>query len=159
MAVPEHLTIDLQDLPFDTLLADWRWLVGDNCRPLLLTALGDLFLQDNIGWVYFLDLGAGSFQLVAESTEEFDAMCDNREQRKTWFAGFLVMELRKRLGELSPGQCYSCKIPLSLGGKMEPDNFSRVDLRVHYSILGQLQQQVKKLPPGTKLDDVKIEPP
>lgn len=159
MAVPEHLTIRIEDLPFDSLLAHWRWLIGDACQPLLMTALGDLFLQDNIGWIYFLDLMAGSFQLVAESPEEFDQMCDNGEQRRAWFAGFLVMELRKSLGQLSPGECYSCKIPLTLGGQMEPDNFQRSNLRVHYSILGQLQQQVKKLPPGTKIDDIKIERP
>lgn len=158
MAVPEHLTINVKDLTSDTLLEDWRWLVGGNCQPLLMTALGDMFLQDNIGWIYFLDLMSGTFRLVAESPEEFDKMCDDREQRKTWFAGFLVMELRKRFGELGPGQCYSCKIPLSLGGQMQPDNFSRMDLRVHYSILGQLQQRVKKLPPGTKIDGIKIEP-
>jgi hypothetical protein len=67
------------------------------------------------------------------------------------------MELRKLRGELAAGQCYSCKIPLSLGGKFAADNFERADLRVHYSILGQLHRQTRHLPPDTKIDSIKIE--
>ena len=55
------------------------------------------------------------------------------------------------------GQCYSRKIPLSLGGQLEADNFERIDLRVYYSILGQLHLQTRHLPPGTKIGSIKIE--
>jgi hypothetical protein len=60
---------------------------------------------------------------------------------------------------LAAGVCYSCKTPLSLGGQLEADNFERTDLQVHYSILGQLHQQTRHLPPGTKIDSIKIESP
>lgn len=158
MAVPAYLTIKTDLLPFDVLLSDWRWLVPSDFTPVLMTAFGDLFLRDSSGRIHFLDLMTGEFKLVAESQEEFDRLCENREQRRSWFVGFLFTEIRKRYGDLSAGECYSCKVPLSLGGRLEPDNFERTDLRVHYSILGQLHQQTRHLPPGTKIDEVKIEP-
>ena len=159
MAVPAHLTIKTDGLPFDTLLSDWRWLVSPDFTPVLMTSLGDLFLRDRSGCIYFLDLMSGDFKQVAKSQVEFDRLCEDRAQRRSWFMGFLLMELRKLRGELTSGQCYSCKIPVSLGGQLEAENFERTDLSVHYSILGQLHQQVRRLPPGTKIDRIQIDLP
>ncbi len=159
MAVPAHLTIKTDGLPFDTLLSDWRWLVSPDFTPVLMTAFGELFLCDQSGHIHFLDLMSGEFKPVAESQEEFDRLCEDRERRRSWFVGFLLTEVRKLRGELAAGECYSCKTPLSLGGQLETDNFERADLQVHYSILGQLHQQTKHLPPGTKLGSIKIESP
>jgi hypothetical protein len=159
MAVPAHLTIKTDGLPFEPLLSDWRWLVQPNFAPVLMTAFGDLFLRGETGDIHFLDLMSGEFKQVAASQEEFDRLCDDREQRRSWFIGFLLMDLRKLRGELAAGECYSCKIPLSLGGQLGADNFDRVDLQVHYSILGQLHRQTRHLPPGTKINSIKIESP
>jgi hypothetical protein len=159
MAVPAHLIIKTDGLPFDTLLSDWRWLVSSDFTPVLMTAFGDLFLRDQSGRIHFLDLMSGEFKPVAESQEEFDRLCEDREQRRSWFVGFLLTEVRKTRGELAAGECYSCKTPLSLGGQLEADNFERTDLQVHYSILGQLHQQTRHLPAGTKIDSIKIESP
>ena len=158
MSVPAHLTIKTDGLPFEEMLSDWRWLVPSDFTPVLMTAFGDLFLRDKSGRVHFLDLMSGEFKPVADSPEEFDRLCDDRERRRSWFVGFLFTEVHKLLGDLSAGQCYSCKKPLSLGGQLEPDNFERTDLQVHYSILGQLHQQTRHLPAGTKINKIKIEP-
>jgi len=123
-----------------------------------MTAFGDLFLRDKSGRVHFLDLMAGEFKPVAESQEEFDQLCDDREHRRNWFVGFLFTGVCKKLGELSSGQCYSCKKPLSLGGQLELENFERTDLQVHYSVLGQLHEQTRHLPVGTKIDKIQFEP-
>src|SRR5688572_5684050 len=44
-------------------------------------------------------------------------------------------------------------------GQLEADNFEHTDLQAHYSILGQLHRQTRHLPPGTKIDSIKIESP
>jgi hypothetical protein len=149
MSVPAHLTIKIDGLSFDLLLSDWRWLVQPSFAPVLMTAFGDLFLRDEAGCVHFLDLMAGEFKQVAASKDEFDLLCDDREQRRIWFIGFLLMELRKLRGDLLPGQCYGCRTPLSLGGQLDAGNFERTDLQTHYSVLGQLHRETKHLPPGT----------
>jgi hypothetical protein len=140
-----------------SLLSEWRWLVGAVYEPVVMTALGDLFLRDAAGQMYFLDLMCGEFKQVALSQEEFDTLCEDRGRRRSWCTGFLVMELRKLHGELAPGECYGCKVPLSLGGQLEPDNFRRTSILTHYSVLGQLQHQTKRLPAGTKIDSIKLE--
>jgi hypothetical protein len=157
MPVLTHLTIKIEGLPFDSLLSDWRWLVSADFTPILMTFFGDLFLCDPSGRVHFLDLMSGEFKQVAESQEEFDNMCEERDQRSSWFLGVLRNEVRKSCGELAAGECYSCKKPLSLGGQLDADNFERTSLQVHYSILGQLHQQTRHLPAGTKINSIKIE--
>jgi hypothetical protein len=157
MTVPAHLIIPIERLPFDLLLEDWRWLVSANYTPILMTAFGDLFLRDESGSVHFLDLVAGQFKQVAKSEDQFNTFCEDKERRRTWFLGSFLMEVRKICGELAPGQCYGCKIPLSLGGELAPENFERTDLRTHYPVLGQLHRRTHNLPLGTKINRVKIE--
>ena len=159
MEVPAHLIIKTDRIPFEALLSDWRWLVSPDFTPVMMTAFGDLFLRDQSGRIHFLDLMAGEFRQVAESQEQFDRLCEDRERRRSWFVGFLLTNVRKLRGELEAGECYSCKVPLSLGGQLEGSNFERTDLQVHYSILGQLHQQMMHLPPGTKIGSISIESP
>ena len=159
MAVPAHLTINVGGLAIDSLLSDWRWLIRTNYTPILMTAFGDLFLRDEAGHVHFLDLMSGELKQVATSQEEFDRLCADKEQRRRYFVGFLVMEFKKLHGSLAVGECYGCKTPLSLDGQLQADNFERVDLQAHYSVLGQLHRQTKHLPAGTKVDGIMVEPP
>jgi hypothetical protein len=156
MSVPSHLTAKTDGIAVETLLSDWQCLVQGRFTPVVMTAFGDLFLRDEAGRVHFLDLTFGKFDPVAASQEEFDRLCEDREQRRSWFIGHLVMELRKLHGELAVGQCFGCKIPMWLGGKMEASNFERTDIQVHYSVLGQLYEQTRNLAPGTKIHDIKI---
>jgi hypothetical protein len=155
--LPAHLIIKTEGRPFDSLLEEWRWLVPSGFKPVVMTSFGDVFLTDNNGRVHFLDLMAGELKQVAATRSEFETMCEDRGQRRNWFLGFLVMELRKTHGELGPGECYSCKVPLTLGGALDPENFERMPLETHYSVLGQLHRQTKHLPPGTTIQGSRIE--
>src|SRR3982750_721192 len=98
MPVPAHLTIKTEALAFDSLLSDWRWLVSPDFTPVLMTVFGDLFLRNKSGHVHFPDLMSGEFKQVAESQEEFDRFCEDRDHRRTWFLGFLLTEVRKLRG-------------------------------------------------------------
>ena len=153
----ERSTIDFDRSQIDSLLEDWRWLVQPNFTPILMTAFGDLFLRDVSGRIHFLDVMAGEFQLVADSEEEFNRLCENEEQREKWFCSGLLSEVRKLHGDLARGECFSCKVPLSLGGELTAANFDRLDCAVHYSVLGQIHEQTKYLPPGTKIGEIKME--
>jgi hypothetical protein len=69
------------------------------------------------------------------------------------------MEMRKTHGELELGECYSCDIPPTLGGQLDPEDFERTELQTHFSVLGQLHRQTKHLTAGTKIDRINIVPP
>jgi hypothetical protein len=151
-----ELTVDFEKPGADDLLSDWRWLVGDSMRLLLVSSIGDMFLADSAGQVFWLDAGTGHLKQIAESLDEFQRLRQQRAQADEWFIPQLVGDLIASGVRLSPGQCYSYKKPPILGGQIEPDNFEPMDLSVHFSVLGQTHKQVKDLPPGTKITDIKI---
>jgi hypothetical protein len=152
-----ELTVDFQTHDAADLLGDWGGLVGDQMKLLLVSSVGDMFLADGRDIVFWLDTGAGTLQQVASSPEEFRQLMQQPEHANKWFIPQLVGDLMMRGVRLARGQCYSYKIPPVLGGSIAPDNFAPTDLSVHFSILGQIHRQVKNLPPGTKISDIKIE--
>ena len=157
MSLPSHLQIDLADQDFDVILSEWRWLVDESYTPVLMTFLGDLFMKDAADRIFFLDLKCGSLEEVASSEAELEAFLGDRAARMELVLGFLHAELKSEQGPLECGECYSCKIPPTLGGALDPENFGRADIQAHYSILGQLQGQIRGLPEGTRIKNVHID--
>ncbi|HEV2455911.1 MAG TPA: T6SS immunity protein Tdi1 domain-containing protein [Verrucomicrobiae bacterium] len=145
------LTVDFQKHGATDLLEDWRWLIGDSMRLLLVSAIGDMFLANQTGEVFWLDSGAGQLQRIASNHEEFQQLRQQPQNADHWFMARLVGDLISGGTRLAPGQCYSYNVPPSLGGQMTASNFKPADLSVHFSILGQIQRQIKDLPPGTKI--------
>jgi hypothetical protein len=47
-------------------------------------------------------------------------------------------------------------VPSVLGGSFESANVEVVSAMVHFSIMGQLHEQTRHLPPGTKISQFKI---
>ncbi len=153
------LTVNFHHLDRETLLEDWQWLIGPARLPILLTACGDAFVQDvSEGTVHFLDVGAGTIQQVAESGKEFQSLLSDRDFVMGFFRVQLVSELRVSGRVLKAGQIYSFKTPPFLGGEYAASNVEPTDIEVHFSLLGQIREQVTGLPEGTKIKGFTIKP-
>ncbi len=144
------------DLAAGDALEDWRWLVGPDAMPLMLTALGNLFCELPGGEVALLDTYAPAFDVVASGREAWKERLLDADTYGEWFLPGLVVAIRDLGVLLADGQCYSPHQPLVLGGQLEPENFAATDWRVHLGILGQISEQVSKLPPGTPIKGVTI---
>ncbi|PPU37316.1 T6SS immunity protein Tdi1 domain-containing protein [Xanthomonas arboricola] len=152
----QDLTVDLSGQSSDVLMNEWRWLVPQVLSLRMVSALGDAFLADASGAIYWLDVGAADLICIADSRENFDNSRQKVELANQWFAPHLVGDLLAIGHILEAGQCFSCKIPLTLGGILHPDNFSPCDLKAHFDGLGKIQSQVKSLPIGTLISSVKL---
>lgn len=144
--------VDTNGIGSDALLDDWRWLLGD--RPFAVfraTAMGDLFLRDEPGQFYFLDMVGGKLRPLASEEPELWAVLSDRSARKELLLTHVVRELQEAGFSLAPGECYSPELPPVVGGDLSPENLKPCDLRVHASILGQLHRQAKDLPHGTRI--------
>ncbi len=49
----------------DRLIADWIWLIGNEKTPILVSAIGDLFLRDDKNNIFWLNAGEGKLKLVS----------------------------------------------------------------------------------------------
>lgn len=153
----KELTISPSGVDLPSLLSEWRWLVNETYEPVVISALGDLFLRDAAGQIFWLDVAWGELTQVAVSGEEFKQLMVQPDNANQWFVPQLVGDLLASGKHLGPGECFSYVKPPILGGKIEPDNFEATDLQVHFSVLGQIHRQVKDLPPGTPISAIQIE--
>jgi hypothetical protein len=138
----------------DRLIGDWIWLIGNDKTPILVSAIGDLFLRDDKNNIFWLNVGEGKLNLVANGNEEFEGKLKDVDQVNEWFMIDLIEELKNSGQELNERQIYSYKKLPVLGGDYSADNFEVTDIEVHFCFAGQIHEQVKDLPPGTKIGKV-----
>ena len=152
------LTVYFQHLDRAEIVSDWKWLIGEGKEPVLITATGDAFLQDlNDGSIHFLDVTTGDFSLVTNSVDEFNELLSNKEFVTNYFFVQMIGEMKRANIQLEKGQVYSFKVPPVLGGKYENSNVEVASIYVHFSVNGQLHNQLKDVPAGTKIDSIKLE--
>ncbi len=145
------LTINFENIDRTELVEDWQWLVGTSL-PILITSVGDAFLQNVDGEIYWLITGSAELEKVANNYEEFQAKLNDNELVHDWFLVPVVAELKKQGVLLEPGKLYGFKQLPVLGGKYESDNFELTDIAVHFSMSGQINFKLKDLPDGTKVN-------
>jgi hypothetical protein len=132
------------------------WLLKTPFKLIAMINFADMFLQDESGHIHFLDLVAGELKRVADSPTELQQLVAQKENRRRWFLTDLLTEIEHAGFSLSPGQCFGFKKPPALGGKIELSNVEIVPLEVHVSLMGQIHQQVKHYPPGTRIKSFQI---
>jgi hypothetical protein len=131
-------------------LEDWSWLELKGKTPVLSSLFGDVFLQDANGY-WFLDTLEGSLNLVAATRDELQAKLDSQEGQDNFLLGGLAMAADRKGLHLKADEVYVFQIPPVLGGATKLSNVTVISFVVSMSIAGQLHDQVRKLPPGTKI--------
>lgn len=150
LSLPTGLVVELTPASRASLLEDWTWLVGAGKVAIVVTPCGDAFLEDNsTHGVLFLDTQAARLDPVAASRSELRDLLAKPDFIADNFCQDAVEQMRGKGKRLGAGQVYSLKVPLVLGGRFRADNIDVADAQVHFSVLGQVQRQVKDLPPGT----------
>ena len=151
------LTVSFSHLNTETLFEDWEWLIGRNKHPVLITKAGDAFLQDNdTGEVHFLDITEGLLFQVASTGDEFTALLSDENFVMEHFSVNLIAPLLKEGDNIQAGMLYGWEKPCVLGGEFSSDNLEPTDIEVHFSMQGQIWNQVKDLPEGSSIGNVNV---
>jgi hypothetical protein len=151
-----ELAVDLTGHTSEDLLAEWRWLVPDDFQLRMVSTLGDAFLEDSCGKIYWLDVGWAELHCIAKDRTEFDQLRQQPDNANEWFSPQLIGDLLSNGTRLQAGQCYSYNIPPTLNGQITLENLQPTSLSVHFGTLGQIQRQVKPLPIGTVINKVEL---
>ena len=135
-ASPENLFIE-PNFPLDAnLLADWRWLVAEDLEPIGVTEMGDVFLRNASGAIYWLDTSRPELEKVASSEERWREMLPSHAPR--WLHAE-VFEVVHGV-EIPAGHVFSWRQSSLLGGEKSPNNLGIVSAEVHLSNLGRFVQ-------------------
>ena len=146
-----ELTITPTAEAVSELRESWSWLLGTSWRPLLFSAIGDVFLQLPAGTVWWLSTATGSLEQIAESEADFVAKLAS-EQADQWFLPGLVEALRSSGKHLRPGQCYSyTTLPVFAEGSFSVENTYPIEANEHFGLTGHILKQIQALPDGAQV--------
>lgn len=138
----QWLAIDHLDV--EHLLADWRWLLPNRMTLVARNAFGDLFLRDDSGAVFRLDVATGKLTTVAESELQFRELAATGEKREEWFAEADEQAAAERGLKPDAIQCIGFSVPLVLSQSGSPDSPYVADLYEHVSFLGDVNRQISR---------------
>ena len=139
-------------------LDGWRWLDGlTGLLPWFSSPFGDLFLLDDQGAVWYLDLIEGSLTRSWDDRDACVAALGSTDGLDTYLLAGLA-EAAVGAGIVAgPDEVLAFTLPPVVGGEMKVDNVTTVPFVVGVDIAGQIHQQVRDLPPGTPISGFTIE--
>lgn len=151
-----QLTKDITNVNIEDILSSWQWRVPDMKALVTISCLGDIFLLGNDDNIYWLQTDTGDFTKIANSLEQYQQFLNDEEKIDNWFIPLLVEKLLTIGKILKENEVYSYKKLPVIGGDYSVDNIDPTDMSVHFAFSGQICEQIKDLPDGTKVD-IKVE--
>jgi len=146
----KDLTVRFGHLDRSKIVEDWQWLIG-SAVPVLITSIGDAFLQTESKEIVWLLTGSAEIEKVADSYEIFQTKLNDSALVNEWFLVPVLAQLKEQGVNLGHGQVYGFKQLPVLGGKYEPENFEPTDIEVYFAMSGQMNFHIKDLPDGAKV--------
>ena len=142
---------ELEKRESEILHREWGWLIGDSCRPLVVTIFGDVFLENEQG-VFWLNTGTGELTIVAKDKEEFFDKLANDQMRNDWLLVALAQQLKEMIGVPSVENCYSYTIfPVFSEGSYSASNFYLLPFEEHIGVTGSLHKQIHNVSNGESI--------
>jgi hypothetical protein len=152
----KNLIKDINNIDVEDIVSSWTWCLKDLNNVVLVSAIGDMFLVGEDKQIFWLDTSAASVTRIANTITEFERLLTIEENIEQWFLASAVEELIQNGKSLKENEVFSFKILPTLGGAYSADNMEVTDISVHFNITGQLQEQIKDLPPGTKIGKINL---
>lgn len=141
---------------FATALDSWAFLDLTGKEPVFTSLFGDVFLESADGW-WYLDTLEGSLSLLWPTHEELlEALASDQGQDR-YLMGALAVIADSRGLHLEENQVYGFMPPPVLGGTFAVENIQADDFAVTVNIMGQIHHQIRDLPPGTPITNIRLE--
>jgi hypothetical protein len=131
-------------------LESWEWIGIAGKTPVFASVFGDVFFRADDGFGY-LDTLEGSLTRAWADARALKADLATADGQDRYLLAGLAFAAESRGLIPAAGQVYDFKVPPVLGGALEVDNVQAIDFVVGLHIAGQLHDQVRGLPPGTRI--------
>lgn len=143
------------DRQYADALESWRWLGLDRKAPIGCSLFGDVLFEAGDG-CWYLDLATGQLERVWPSRAAANAELATQDGRARWLRRDLAETATRRGLTLADDQVFDFVTPPVLGGAVDASNLNPADFVVTVNIAGQIHDQVRKLPAGTRIAGVDI---
>ena len=151
------LTRSFSAVQFTRALESWAWAGVPGKHPLFTSPFGDVFLQAPDGF-WFLDLLEGALTRPWPDPGALRADLETAGGQDRYLMAALAMAAERQGMVPSDGQVLGFKVAPILGGAIVVENIEVIDFVVSVNLAGQLHQQVRKMPPGTRISGITLAP-
>lgn len=136
---------------FNDALSSWEWIGLEGKTPLFTSVFGDVFFGADDG-VWWLDTIEGELTREWDSLEQLEAELNTGAGQEKYLIAELALALEA--SGLVPGadEIYDFSHPLVLGGELEVENVEVTEVSMSLNILGQIHDQVRRIPPGARVN-------
>jgi hypothetical protein len=134
---------------FTRALESWDWAGIQGKQPMFTSPFGDVFFRARDGF-WFLDLLEGKLTRPWPGAGELRAELDTAEGQDRYLMAGLAFAAERQGIIPSARQVLSFKVAPILGGAIAVENIEVFDFEVIVHLTGQLHQQVRDMPPGTR---------
>ena len=148
----QQLIKDTNKIDLEDICSSWQWCLSEQKSVVFVSCAGDMFLVGKDNAINWLDTSIGQIKKIADSLEEFEQLLHDDENVDNWFLATLVAELINKGMILKENEVYSFKKLPALGGEYSVDNLEITDISVHFGLTGNIAEQIKDLPDGTKVN-------
>jgi hypothetical protein len=131
-------------------LDSWGWIGAAGKIPLFASVFGDVFFRADDGF-WYLDTLEGTLTRVWADAQALKADLATASGQDRYLLAGLAFGAESRGLIPDPGQVYNFKVPPVMGGALDVDNVETIDFVVGLNIAGQLHDQIRGLPPGTRI--------
>jgi len=135
----------------DIIRKAWGWIGLDPADVVAENAFGNLIVRAADGAFWRIRPEDLSCEKVAGDRDEFAVLSRREDFLLDWEMTRLVEQARRKLGRLPAGRCYCLKVPAVLGGRYDAANMDTISLAELISFSGDLAEQLKDVPDGTKV--------
>jgi hypothetical protein len=136
----------------ERLLADWRWLCPQRVTLIEHSAFGDLFLRDDAGKVFLLNVSVGRLSLIAETQPEFITQLEDDAKREEWFGESDSLAFAERGLIPGPDQCIGFSVPLVFADSDALRTPYIANIYDCVGCLGDIHRQIANLPDRAKVE-------
>ena len=132
----DRYILEPNDEIVDALINHWSWIFEDDISIVMMSRLGDFFLEDDNGIIYWLNTGTGELDRIAASDAEFQQLLQT-ESFDDWFLTDLVDECHAAGLVPGDGEVLSYKIlPIFEEGEYTVENMHVVSAEAHLEYSG-----------------------
>jgi hypothetical protein len=139
-------------------LDSWSWVDLAGKTPLFASLFGDVFFESADG-CWLLDVVSGAFERTWPTVDELRAALGSEAGRDLYLLEPLAAAALESGIRLGRSHVFDFAVPPVLGGPQEVENLEAADFIVAVNIAGQIHGQVRDLPPGTPVGEIKIKQP
>ena len=108
---------EVKHLDVERLLSNWRWLCPSPRTLVARSAFGHLFLADESGQIWWLDVEVGKLTRIAESRLAFHNLLEDSARRDQWFSETDEQTAASKGLVPKETQCVAFEIPLVISAR------------------------------------------